>query len=186
MSKPAELEKLQGNPGHRLVNKNAPVPEMVIPKAPKFLDKVATRKYYDLARVAGPEGIRVAGKSDGETLAMTAFAYSRFRAALKILGEKTEYYTTPSGQIKKHPAMGEVSDWWVKYNFGLSKLGLNPYERQKVSAFPEEEKGESREDKMAEFRKKALEAAKKQSHRQQNIGVNQPAPFPQKVEAAIL
>ena len=164
MPKTLEQEKLQGYPGHRPVNKNAPVAEMVIPKAPKFLDKVATRKYYDLSRAAGIEGMRVAGKSDGEILAMTAFAYSRFRAALKTLGEKTEYYETPSGQIKKHPAMGEVSNWWVKYNFGLSKLGMTPYERQKVSAIPEEKVEDPQVQTAADKRKAAIVAAKENAH----------------------
>lgn len=158
--KTIEQEKLEGNPSRRPVNESAPMAAGKIPNPPKFLDRVGTRKYHDLVRIVGLDGMRVAGKSDGEALAMVAFAYSKFRNAQDSLDQATEFYTTPGGQIKKHPASGEVSDWWTKYQAGLSKFGMSPFDRKNVDALPGEKK-KSRKQELAERREQATEKANK-------------------------
>lgn len=159
--KTIEQEILEGNPGRRPINENAPRAAGKIPNPPKFLNRVATYKYHQLSKITGPDGSKVAGQSDGEALAMTAFAYSKFRAAQTILDDpKTpEYYTTFSGNIKKHPAAGEVSSWWTAYQAGLSKLGMNPYDRKNVDKLPGEKK-KTKKDELAERRAQAAEKLK--------------------------
>ena len=165
VKKTLEQEKLEGCPGRRPINENAPTVSGKIPNPPTFLDPVAKRKYYDLTRIAGPDGMRVAGASDGETLAMIAHAYSEFRSAKKVLDdrvvelaklnigpEQAKYYRTPSGQIKLHPAAGEVREWWTRYQSGLSRLGMTPYDRKNVDKLPEEKKTVSRKDELRERR----------------------------------
>lgn len=158
--KTIEQEILEGNPGRRPIPENAPRAKGEIPNPPKFLDRVATRKYHDLARIIGPKGSRVGGASDGETLAMVAFAYSKFRTAQKEIENSNEYITTSSGVVKKHPAAGEVKIWWDAYQAGLSKLGMSPVARKNVDAMPEEKK-KTKKDELAERRALAAEKMRK-------------------------
>jgi P27 family predicted phage terminase small subunit len=164
--KTQEQEILEGNPGRRPINEKAPVIKGRVPSPPKFLNKIAKYKYGQLARLTGPDGSRVAGQADGETMAMAAFAYSKFRTAQKAIEGSKEYYITASGAIKKHPAASEVASWWVAYQSSLAKLGMTPYDRKKVDALPEEKK-KSRKDQLKERR---AQAKKKMEELKNNAG----------------
>jgi P27 family predicted phage terminase small subunit len=178
MPKTAEQERLEGYPGHRPVNGSAPVPDSNIPPAPKWLGKIATRHYYDLARRLGNDGMRVLGASDTFALAMVCDTYEEYRKCRDILEEEGPYFQSGRNilndegdiigidnlQKKRHPAVGDKQNAWSRYMTGLGKFGLTPYERQKVSVISDDKPVQSRDDILAEKRKKALEAAKNKSH----------------------
>lgn len=177
MPKTEEQEKLEGYPGHRPVNKSAPVPDRRIPIPPKWLGKIATRHYHDIARLIGPDGMRVMAASDLFSLAIVCDAYEDYRNCRDLLEKEGPYFDSgkvvalENGEVvisnlqkKRHPAVGDKQNAWVRYMSGLGKFGLTPYERQKVSALPEDKPTQTREEIMAEKRKKAIEAAKSGSH----------------------
>lgn len=159
MPKTAEQEKLEGYPGHRPVNENAPVPDRDIPGPPKWMGRVSTRAYHDFVRLVGPSGMRVMAKSDRMALVMVCEAFQEWRDCKNLLDTEGRYLDG-----KRHHAVADLQKWWGLIMTGLGKFGMTPYERQKTKAIGEHKKEKTREEIMAENRKKALEAAKSKAH----------------------
>lgn len=177
MPKTAAQEKLEGYPGHRPANKSMPVPDQEIPPPPRWMGPISTRAYHDLVRVVGPEGMRVMAGSDRLALVMVCEAFEEWRRCRDMIQAEGRYFESgkvvigdkgeamvSNRQIKRHPAVGDMQNAWNRIMTGLGKFGLTPFERQKVSAISESKREKTREETMAENRKKALEAAKKKSH----------------------
>ncbi len=159
MPKTAEQEKLEGYPGHRPVNKKAPVADRDIPPPPKWMGHISTRAYHDFVRLVGNEGMRVMAKSDKLALSLVCEAFEEWRKCKKILDEEGRYTDG-----RRHPALVDMQKWWSLLMTGLGKFGMTPYERQKVSTIGEPKKEKTREELMAEKRQSALEAAKAKQH----------------------
>ncbi|MBA3012674.1 MAG: hypothetical protein KKF12_16740 [Proteobacteria bacterium] len=95
MPKPAELEKLQGNPGHRPVNPNLPVADTAIPGPPKYLGRIAARAYNDLVGLVGTDGMRVMAKSDRLALILICDAWEEYRQCKEEIEDVGQYWLLP-------------------------------------------------------------------------------------------
>ncbi len=168
MPKTAEQERLQGYPGHRPVNSNAPVPDMTIPEPPKRLGRIAKRHYHDVARVVGPDKMRTMGASDIFALTAICEIYQNYRDCRDFLDKHGRYFDVFEDDVlvdsKRNPRVIDEIKYWDQYLKGLGKFGLTPYERQKVSTLSEDKPEQTREQAMTEKRKKAVAAAKKGGH----------------------
>ena len=177
MSKPLELEKLEGCPGHRPLNKFAPEPNREIPNPPKHLGKIAKRKYSDLVREIGPAGMRVLGASDKDALAAICNIYERLRKCRETLDMYGEYIrefediqhedgTVESVLIKetRRPVVIDEQKYHALYMSGLIQFGLTPSARKNVLAMPDDKPEQTREERIAGQRAKALAAAKDKKH----------------------
>lgn len=173
--KTAEQEKLQGYPGHRKLNESAPVLDTEIPDPPRWLKSISKRAYYDFVKIVGPEGMRVMSKSDRIALVMICEAFEEWRNCRKEIMNQGMYvpvkikeYIDKKGNlvretngIKIHPLMKAKNDAWGMVMKGLSRFGMTPYDRQKVSTvMGKKEDDRPKKKTLADIRKEALKKGK--------------------------
>jgi len=162
--KTAEQEKLQGFPGHRPKKANIPVPDQNIPDPPKWMGRIGKRAFYDLKEVVGNTGMRVMARSDRLALVMVAEAFEEYRECKKEIEKTGRYWLDAKGVSKKNSAIVDMQNAWGRVMSGLSKFGMTPYDRQKVTVLSPEKKEKTREELMTEKREKALASAQKRYH----------------------
>ena len=174
MPKTAEQERLEGYPGHRKPNANAPEADRDIPGPPKWLGNISTRAYHDLVRLVGNDGMRVMAKSDQLALSMVCEAFQDYRRYNDIIEIEGPHYRNGiykedeegnvivnTIQVKKHPLIAAKENAWQRLMTGLGQFGLTPYQRQKVSAIKVDNVEETPAEKRAKQKQAAIEAAKK-------------------------
>ncbi len=174
MPKTEEQQKLEGYPSHHK-KKATKIPvikakDRQIPDPPRWMGRISKRMYHDLVDIVGKEGMKVMAKSDRLALVMVCEAFAEWRECRSTLATEDRYYTSERAgnkTIKRHPAVGDMQNAWTRIMTGLGKFGLTPYERQKVSVIVgDKKKKKTREQEMAERRKKAIKAAQDKNHLQ--------------------
>jgi P27 family predicted phage terminase small subunit len=139
--KRAAQREAEGNPGHRLIPVELDFAAAgEIGKPPTWLDKDAKREFKRItAALADLDMLRA---TDVGVLASYSVAYSRWIAAEKrIAAEGTVLKVVGSqGQEKfvKHPALLVSSEAQKQMLRAGSLLGLNPVDRNKISATPKQ------------------------------------------------
>ena len=162
--KTAEQEKLQGYPGHRPKKTNMPIPDYNnLPDPPRWMGRIGKRAYYDLMELVGSKGMRVMAKSDRLALVMVCEAFEEYRNCKNEIKTHGRYWLDKN-TMKKHPAITDMQNAWTRIMSGLSKFGMTPYDRQKVTVLPSDKKEKTREELMQEKRALALASAKKKMH----------------------
>jgi P27 family predicted phage terminase small subunit len=130
---PTAIKKLNGNPGRRPLNKDEPeiAVSLIVPKAPDHLDCIATEEWTRMATHL--HGASVITEVDLKTLEAYATAYSRWRQAEEIIKEDGLLYTTATGTIIQHPAVGIANTSMKEMVRYAVELGATPSSRSRVT-----------------------------------------------------
>jgi P27 family predicted phage terminase small subunit len=137
--KPAAQRAAEGNPGHRAI----PTPldftgAGEIPGPPTWLNAAAKKEYKRI--VAALSNVDTLRATDRGIVTSYAVNHARWEAAEKtIAAEGTVVKVTGSqGQEKwiKHPALAVAAEAQMLMIRAGSLLGLNPVDRNKISAAP--------------------------------------------------
>ena len=135
--KPIEMKLLEGNPGKRKLNKNAPMPERIISlKCPKFIGKYGRQEWQritsDLSRLNMLTGV------DQGALEMYCQTYQKWRDAEDYLIKEGTVYAIKDdyGNIKCVQQVPQVSIAHQSAEYCrkmLSEFGLTPAARTRLS-----------------------------------------------------
>ncbi len=130
--KPSNVHKLHGNPGRRKRNPNEPKPEVVIPKPPKHLLKVARKEWKRVAPEL--EALGLISSIDRNALAAYCQAYARWVGAEEKLALYGEIVKSPSGYPMQSPYLG-IANTALKFMRDFAtEFGMTPSSRSRVSA----------------------------------------------------
>lgn len=142
-AKPTALKLLQGNPGKRKLDKNAPapVPLVEVPKPPEWLGEWATEMWETIAPWLVQTGIMT--RTDTHNLVVFCAAYDRWRQAEAEVAEAGITVVDAKGVLKKNPACTVVNESLRQLaSFGAA-LGLDPASRARLMGSHGPEKPEN-------------------------------------------
>lgn len=137
--KPTELKKVQGNAGHRPLNRKEPKPISGEPPMPADLPKKAQLVWQRLVPIL--QGMKVLTLADGDALAALCVVRVRWRQAEDLIDRTgqlvKETITKPDGtvivRVKKNPAVNVASDALRHLRALMADFGLNPAARSGVN-----------------------------------------------------
>jgi P27 family predicted phage terminase small subunit len=128
--KPSALKKLEGNPGHRVINKKEPKPTSVIPSCPNHLTGTARQEWARVTKELHALG--VIARVDRAALAVYCTAYKDYVDAENIIKEQGAVIMSDKGGMYQNPWMGikkRSMDQMVKF---ASEFGMTPSSRSRV------------------------------------------------------
>ena len=135
--KPTKTKILQGNPGHRKLNKAEPKPRDGAPNCPTWLSAEAKAEWRRL--VPELEEIGLLSLVDRMALTTLCQAWAEFYEATKILEKEGRTFTTIAGYIVQHPAVAMQRSAWAGVKSFCSLFGLDPSSRSRMQ-LPEKPK----------------------------------------------
>jgi P27 family predicted phage terminase small subunit len=144
------LKVLEGNLGHRPINKLEPKPKAGEPDRPSFLDRDARDEWDRIM----PELLRlgIITKIDGSALAAYCINYSRWKKAEEALAKKTKLTkTTKQGTW----AVAEVKiarEAMQQMKLFAAEFGLTPASRSRIATSDTGAQGGQAKDKSRFFR----------------------------------
>ena len=99
--KPTALKVLEGNPGHRPLNKKEPMLKGRLPRCPDWLEDDAKKEWKRLGKVLAEMGMLT-------NLDMMAFAgycqaYARWKGAEEFITQHGDMVRTPNGYLQQVP-----------------------------------------------------------------------------------
>lgn len=129
--KPTLIRKAEGNPGRRPFNDREPQPDVVRPRMPKHLDKLAQREWRRLVPML--ERMRVLTEADGIALANLCFDCSILQQAQEALA-KTGLLSKSgrSGLIHQSPLLNIIASTTDRVTRSLREFGLTPSSRSRI------------------------------------------------------
>lgn len=154
--KPTALKRLQGNPGKRRLPKDEPTPPPAdprvpasMPACPDFLDKAARAEWEEIV----PQLIElgVLARVDRAALAAYCQAWSRWREAERLLAGEGLTYMSPTGVVKKNPAVGIAADAQKLMRQFLIEFGLTPAARARLRLDHAKEKHQDEGDELEQL-----------------------------------
>lgn len=148
--KPTRLKELQGNPGHRPLNKAEPKLVSAIPSCPRHLSKEARREWHRVSRELFAAGLLA--RVDRAALAAYCQAWARWVTAERELGTQDLVLTTEKGYQYANPLLGISKAALADMGRFMAAFGMTPSSRSKVTASKEVE-----EDPFETWAKKKLE-----------------------------
>lgn len=128
--KPSAIRELEGNRGHRPINKSEPKPSG-IPTCPKHLDKVAQTEWKRISAELQQMGLLTA--VDRAALAAYCQSYSRWAAAEAGLQKHGLVIKAPSGYPINSPYVGIANTALDQMRKFLVEFGLTPASRSRIS-----------------------------------------------------
>lgn len=134
--KPTAIRKAEGNPGKRPFNDREPQPDLVRPRMPKHLDKLAKKEWKRLCPML--DRLRVLSEADGIALANLCVDYSILQQAQESLA-KTGLLskTAKTGMIHQSPLLNIIAVTTDRVTRGLREFGLTPASRTRISVSPD-------------------------------------------------
>lgn len=137
--KPTNIERAEGNPGHRPINTREPKPMEVRPQMPRYLDAQARKEWRRLCPML--ERMRVLTEADGIGLASLCVDYSLLQQVQADLA-KTGLLVKNSktGMIHQNPLLNIASVVSGRVARGLREFGLTPASRSKIQVAGNETK----------------------------------------------
>ena len=139
--KPTALRVLEGNPGHRRMNRNEPKPQVSIPTCPSWLPATAKDEWRRVAKELHRLGLL--SRIDRSILAGYCQVYADWHAAERVLQREGATFETPNGYVQQRPEVAMKNKALsLLAKFG-SLFGLSPADRVGL-----EIKKESAEDEL--------------------------------------
>lgn len=136
--KPTALKLIEGNPGKRPVNKNAPKPKPVAPPCPASLDAVGKACWRRNAKVLEPLGLLT--EADRDALYRYCQAYSISESAWAYISQAgvlvaRQHGKTENGKAEavKNPAVQVWRDTVSVMQHEAAKFGMTPSDRGQMS-----------------------------------------------------
>ena len=131
--KPTAIKVLEGNPGHRPLNKNEPKPVKKAPSCPKSLEPEAKKAWRRLAPQL--ERMGVLTEVDRDAFAAYCTAYARWKEAEDFMTEhRTTIFKTPSGYYQQLPQVSIAQSYLKIMNNLGTQFGLTPASRSRIIA----------------------------------------------------
>lgn len=144
--KPIELKRLEGNPGARPLNEDAPQP-IGKPSRPEYLEGYAVDVW---AKVVGSMPEKVYSPADEELLAAYCVAAAMHREAVEHISTDGPVLYGESGAPYQSPWMGILNTQATKMATIGSRLGLDPAARATLRV-PKDEKPKSKFEGLVAF-----------------------------------
>ncbi len=128
---PTRLKILRGNPGHRPLNDQEPIPEKPskVPRAPRHLRDAAKKEWRRIAPVLLDLGLL----TEIDTVALAAYCevYASWVDASTSLA-KTGTIITSGGVVKANPLVNITSKFYDQMRAMLAEFGMTPSSRSRV------------------------------------------------------
>lgn len=144
--KPAELRRLEGNPGHRPINDDTPQ-TIGKPECPAYLKDYAFKVW---GKIVGSMPEKVYSPADEELLAAYCVAAAMHREAVQRIGEMGAVIVGESGAPYQNPWTGILNTQATKMATIGSRLGLDPAARATLRV-PKDEKPKSKFEGLVAF-----------------------------------
>jgi P27 family predicted phage terminase small subunit len=129
---PTALKILNGNPGHRPLNKNEPTPPECkkLPPPPSWLQKLATIEWKRL----GPELVELGLLTVVDLTQFAAYceAYADMIEASKLIDDEGRTFTTEGRCVIQHPAVGMKNRAMEIMRKFASDFGCSPSSRTSI------------------------------------------------------
>lgn len=129
--KPSRLRILEGNPGHKALNREEPKPRPIAPRCPSWLAREAKREWRRVAPVL--ERLGLLTEVDGAALAAYCQAYARWRAAEEAVSRLGATYTTALGRLAPRPEVAMARQMMGQVRAFCAEFGLTPSARGRMS-----------------------------------------------------
>ena len=135
--KPTALRELEGNPGHRKINRNEPKP----PPGATCPDWLSAEAKAEWARVAPElELLGLLTKVDTSALAAYCMAWARWKLAEQALADgKGLTFVTEGGYSAQRPEIGIANKAMADIRAFCKEFGLTPSARGRMSVPGKEE-----------------------------------------------
>lgn len=129
--KPTHLKALEGNPGHRPLNRSEPKPLPVAPKCPSWLDPDAKREWKRVA----PELERLGLLTQVDMAALAGYcqSYSVWKTCTETLREEGMTYTTDKGYVGQRPEVAIAARALADVRAFCVQFGLTPSARARMT-----------------------------------------------------
>ena len=128
--KPTELKILEGNPGRRPLNDQAPKPQPVAPPMPRGLPKGARKFWRDHAPKL--ESLGILTEVDGPAFTMLALSYNYGVEAAKAISAEGMTIRDDRGNPRKHPLFTVFSQASKDFRALAAEFGLTPSARSRL------------------------------------------------------
>ena len=128
--KPTALKVLEGNPGHRPLNKREPMPKGRLPRCPDWLEEDAKKEWKRLGKILAEMGMLT-------NLDMMAFAgycqaYARWKGAEEFITKHGDMVRTPNGYLQQVPQVSIAqTNLKIMLKF-CEQFGLPPSARSRM------------------------------------------------------
>lgn len=146
--KPTALRVLEGNPGHRPINKNEPKPPALNVKCPAWLSPYAKKEW----RRIGPALFEMGLLTDADVQAFAAYcqAYANWREATEFIQQHGMVVRLPSGYIQQVPQVSYANQNLTAMKQFAQEFGLTPSSRSRLYA-NSADAGKEEEDPMEQL-----------------------------------
>lgn len=128
---PTHLKLLAGNPGKRPLNGREPVPPVVIPECPEWLDAVAKEEWNRMSVILAEMGLLTA--ADRSALAAYCVAYARWVQAEQLVQKFGPIVKSPEkGFPMKSPYLTVADQALESMRKLMVEFGLTPSSRSRI------------------------------------------------------
>lgn len=128
--KPTALKILEGNPGHRPLNKKDPLMKGKLPKCPSWLEDDAKTEWKRLGKVLAEMGMLT--EMDMAAFAGYCQAYARWKAAEEFITQHGDMVRTPNGYLQQVPQVSIAqTNLKIMLKF-CEQFGLTPSARSRL------------------------------------------------------
>jgi P27 family predicted phage terminase small subunit len=129
--KPTKLKLVNGNPGHRPLNRNEPEPEALTPDPPAHLSAIAVEEWNRIT--AELEKLKLISSIDRAALAAYCQCYARWVEAETYIEFHGLTITTTLGNSIANPAVGIANTAMKLMGKFLVEFGMTPSSRTRLS-----------------------------------------------------
>ena len=130
--KPTALKALEGNPGHRPMNKDEPKPKVKALACPSTLSKEAKKEWRRLCKEMEQQGVLTGW--DMRIFEHYCDSYAKWKEATDFLNQRGLFYITPSGYPQQFPQVQIAQKYSVLMHKYAQELGLTPAARSRIIA----------------------------------------------------
>ena len=130
--KPTALKVLEGNPGHRPLNKKEPMPKGKLPRCPDWLEDDAKKEWKRLGKVLAEMGMLT--EIDRAAFAGYCQAYARWKGAEEFITQHGDMVRTPNGYLQQVPQVSIAQTYLKIMNKFAEQFGLTPSSRSRIIA----------------------------------------------------
>lgn len=134
---PTQLKIIRGNPGKRALNKNEPMPELVMPDAPDHLSDNAKSHWNEV--VGQLYDAKIMTALDVDALSMYCEAYARWVEANESIRKFGMVVKSPSGYPMQTPWLSISNAAFKQMKDVMVEFGMTPSSRSKVNVTSKQE-----------------------------------------------
>lgn len=131
--KPTALKVLDGNAGHRPINRNEPRPRPIAPRCPSWLLPEAKREWKRIAPIL--ERLGLLTEIDGTALVGYCQSYARWRQCQEVLSKEGLTFKTESGYTAARPEVAIGNRALIEVRAFCAQFGMTPSARARMQLY---------------------------------------------------